>query len=72
MCIIVRVTNRCGHVNDHVQMLCTNGKPKSPRIHGTPLEERKNRFEMSRSGTSLYLDASRVVLSNNSSNPILG
>jgi hypothetical protein len=53
-------------------MLCTTGKPKSPRIHGNPLEDRTNRIGMSASGTNLYLDASRVVLSNNSSNSTLG
>src|SRR5437868_14794153 len=72
MCYVVRVTNRCGHVNDHVQMLCKIGKPKSPSIHGTALEERTNRIRISSASDNPYLDASKLVLENNSTNRALG
>jgi hypothetical protein len=66
MCIVVRVTNRCGHTNDHVQMLCQTGKPQSPLVHGTTSEDRTNASNGATTSSTLYLDASRVVHLNNS------
>lgn len=66
MCIVVRVENRCGHTNDHVQMLCQTGKPQTPPIHGTALDDRTNEINGATTSSTLYLDASKVVHFNNS------
>lgn len=43
MCRVTRVTNCCGHVNDHVEMVCHYAKPVSPREPGAALCCRTNR-----------------------------
>jgi hypothetical protein len=58
MCIVHRFTNKCGHVNDHVIMLCRWGKPKSPRLDGYSLRESTNTTAAS---DSTYLDQSKLV-----------
>lgn len=30
MCRVTRVKNSCGHINDHVEMVCHHAKPVSP------------------------------------------
>ncbi len=43
MCRVTRVTNSCGHINDHVEMVCHQAKPVSPAEPGAELVDTTNR-----------------------------
>lgn len=43
MCRVTRVTNSCGHINDHVEMVCHYAKPISPTEVAAALVHRTNR-----------------------------
>lgn len=61
MCLIARVKNRCGHINDHVQMRCHNGKPVEGQW--VIMQDQTNRATRGNAG-STYLDDSKVLLYN--------
>lgn len=42
MCRVTRVINPCGHVNDHVEMVCHHAKPMSPVEAAVALPDRTN------------------------------
>lgn len=46
MCRVTRVTNSCGHVNDHVEMVCHFAKPVSPEEPGAVLADSTNRPDL--------------------------
>jgi hypothetical protein len=49
MCQVTRVKNRCGHVNDHVEMVCHHAKPMStPGKSGDVLADRANNTALTR------------------------
>jgi hypothetical protein len=43
MCVVTRVINSCGHVNDHVVMVCRDAKPLSPAGPDLVLSDSTNR-----------------------------
>ena len=59
MCRVTRVTNSCGHVNDHVEMVCKDAKPVSPIEPGAVLADRTNRA--ARNTNPHYPDPSKLA-----------
>ena len=66
MCYVVRIKNRCGHINDHVQMRCRVGKPISPLSSTAALQGLTNRATAV-SRESHYIDSSKIVTQTSSS-----
>ena len=59
MCRVWRIENSCGHVNDHVIMVCTLATPKQPlSARGAP-QDRTN--EATTRNDSIYLDRSKIA-----------
>lgn len=43
MCRVTRVKNSCGHINDHVEMVCRHARPESPTEQAAVLADSTNR-----------------------------
>ncbi len=59
MCRVTRVRNSCGHVNDHVEMVCRDAKPESPTCPAAVLADTTNRAAQSCSPR--YRDPSKLA-----------
>lgn len=61
MCRVTRVTNSCGHVNDHVDMVCHFAKPISPERTVCVLADRTNQTIQRNASPPRYQDPTKLA-----------
>lgn len=59
MCSVTRVTNSCGHINDHVEMVCRDAKPVSPSQPGSLTPDNTKRSPPT--STTRYPDLTKLA-----------